>query len=268
MFFSCILEGNTSFLRSFIDYDLKDKSYREVKKERSASFTFELDILDNLDNPDVIDELLDLRIKEENSYLYLLDNLYIDKKDIPFSKEDYFISVNKNFLNKKNNNLKEGLEIKKTTQDKIDIPILKVKYRYQEKEEWLNNREVLDNESIYDFLRRTLNLDNIKDYYGKLYIFEAIPPSYIYNIRLDFYDYLSNIEPIYNKNTNSYKASSLKLVNTSYIYIKYKENPSLVVNLDNIEVNITKKDDKLISIVTFGILMLSMIGILTIKEAL
>ena len=111
MFFSCILEGNTSFLRSFIDYDLKDKSYREVKKERSASFTFELDILDNLDNPDVIDELLDLRIKEENSYLYLLDNLYIDKKDIPFSKEDYFISINKNFLNKKNNNLKEGLEI-------------------------------------------------------------------------------------------------------------------------------------------------------------
>ena len=188
MFFSCILEGNTSFLRSFIDYDLKDKSYREVKKEKSASFTFELDILDNLDNPDVIDELLDLRIKEENSYLYLLDNLYIDKKDIPFIKEDYFISINKNFLNKKNNNLKEGLEIKKTTQDKIDIPILKVKYRYQEKEEWLNNGEVLDNESIYDFLRRTLNLDNIKDYYGKLYVFETIPPSYIYNIRLDFYD--------------------------------------------------------------------------------
>ena len=154
MFFSCILQGNTSSLRSFIDYDLKDKSYREVKKEKSASFTFELDILDNLDNPDVIDELLDLRIKEENSYLYLLDNLYIDKKDIPFSKEDYFISINKNFLNKKNNNLKEGLEIKKTTQDKIDIPILKVKYRYQEKEEWLNNGEVLDNESIYDFLKK------------------------------------------------------------------------------------------------------------------
>lgn len=253
-----------SSLNDMIVFEMENKNGYIVEQAYDTSFSFFISY--NKLSQEDLDHILALPVKEDNHMLYIYDKLYIDVSSHYSLEEgkDYFLGVSTNWLSQKTISLPASDHIFLKEKDYIEVPIYQLKYRNTNQAEWTITDALEDEITLKEFLFQKLSITDFTDAYQRLYQLEEIPSSHIYNIRVDFYKALPTIEPILNEES-FYKASSLQLLNTSYLSFHYQNVTSSSLQVDA-SFTPTKEDDSLISLLTLLTMLIGIIGLLTLKR--
>lgn len=254
---------SASSFSNMIDFELESRSYYTVWKDYQNSISFCLKY--HTIQKENLEELLSFSIKEDNHILYIYDKLYLrDLENNSLERTDVFFGITTNWLSS-SMHLSPSDQIVKKEKEYVEIPVYIFQYRLTEEEEWTIYDPLEEEMTVQEFLYKKLNITDASSYYQKLYQFKEISTSDIYNMRIDFYQKLPNIDPIMNEEL-FYEDYSLKLFQTSYLSFHYQNVLVPSFQMDTSFTKVKEEDNNLISLLTLLTMIIGAMGLLSLKR--